>query len=522
MSFARVFSAQIDLLSGKIVSVEVDTARGLNNFTIVGLGDKAVTEARDRVGSALKNAGFESPKTKNQKTVVSLSPADLKKEGSHFDVSIALGYLIAEGLRTENLDKTLFVGELGLDGTVRAVRGILPIVIAAKNESFEKIFVPEHNAEEASFVDGIEVFPIKTLGELIENLEVHPNLSSESGDVQTKKIQKFERDNNTQAKVQKIESDFADIVGQESAKRGLMIAAAGGHNIIMYGPPGTGKTMLARALAGILPELSQSEAMEVASIHSVIGNTNRPAMSHLPPFRSPHHTASYVSVIGGGTYPKPGEVTLAHRGVLFADEFPEFDRRVVESLRQPLEEKFVSISRSKGSAVFPSDFLFIAAMNPCPCGYKGSKVRQCTCTNADLIRYRRKLSGPLLDRIDIAIYVGEIDYERLNKNKESPQSEMIREKIIKAREISYNRCTSKGITPRKNGSLRSKDLSECATLSLEAEKILNNSATKLGLSARSYHRTQKLARTIADLAESENILPEHILEAVRYRPQFGE
>jgi magnesium chelatase family protein len=515
MSFSRVFSAQIDILAGKIVSVEVDISRGLNNFTIVGLGDKAVTEARDRVGSALKNSGFESPKSKNQKTVVSLSPADLKKEGSHFDLSIALGYLISEGLQTENLDKTLFVGELGLDGSVREVRGILPIVIAAKNEGFKEIFVPEKNSEEASFVADINVFPVKNLKEIIDHLEINKNPN-----VQNKKIAKFEKLNISNKELKKIETDFADIVGQESAKRGLIIAAAGGHNIIMYGPPGTGKTMLARALSGILPELSQSEAMEVASIHSIVGNTNRNPLSYVPPFRSPHHTASYVSVIGGGAIPKPGEVTLAHKGILFADEFPEFDRRVVESLREPLEEKFVSISRSKGSAVFPSDFLFVAAMNPCPCGYKGSKVKQCTCTNADLVRYRRKLSGPLLDRIDIAIYVGEIDYERLNKNKESPQSEIIREKIISARDYSYERCKTNGISPRKNGALRSKDLAQCATLSPEAEKILNDSATRLGLSARAYHRTQKLARTIADLDGSENILPNHILEAVRYRPQF--
>ncbi len=517
MSFARVFSAQIDLLAGRIVSVEVDTARGLNNFTIVGLGDRAVGEARDRVGSALKNSGFESPKTKNQKTVVSLSPADLKKEGSHFDVSIALGYLIAEGLETNNLDKTLFVGELGLDGVIRSVKGILPIVISAKNEGFEEIFVPQKNAEEASFVDGIKIFPLNTLSQLITHVQ---KTKENDMDSYKNKIEEFTRKENAKTKNNKIENDFSDIVGQESAKRGLIIAAAGGHNIIMYGPPGTGKTMLAKALAGILPELSSSEAMEVASIHSVVGNTSREPMSFTPPFRCPHHTASYVSVIGGGTFPKPGEVTLSHRGILFVDEFPEFDRRVIESLREPLEERAVSISRSKGSAIFPADFLFVAAMNPCPCGYKGSKVRKCSCTNADLIRYKRKLSGPLLDRIDIAIYVGEIDYERLNKNKGNPQSTELQNKIAAARERSFERSRAKGIPPRKNGSLRSKDLSECAPLSVDAEKILNDCATKLGLSARAYHRTQKLARTIADLGECEDILPEHILEAVRYRPQF--
>ena len=388
-------------------------------------------------------------------------------------------------------------------------------MLTAKNEGFTEIFVPEYNTEEALLVDGISVFPVRTLTELIDHIE-------KTNDKQRpkNKINKSQRVEKIKNIIPKIENDFADIVGQESAKRGLIIAAAGGHNIIMYGPPGTGKTMLAKALAGILPELSQDESMEVASIHSIVGNTNRESVSHVPPFRAPHHTASYVSVIGGGTYPKPGEVTLAHRGVLFADEFPEFDRRVVESLRQPLEEKSVSIARSKGSAVFPADFLFVAAMNPCPCGYKGSKVKSCICTTGDLVRYRRKLSGPLLDRIDIAIYVGEIDYERLNKTKGAPQSEIIRSQIIAARERSFSRSRAAGINATKNGSLRSKDLSVCAPLSTESEKVLNECATKLGLSARAYHRTQKLARTIADLACSEHILPEHILEAIRYRPNF--
>ncbi len=513
MAFARVFSAQIELLKGRIVSVEIDTAKGLNNFTIVGLGDRAVDEARDRVGSALKNSGFESPKTKNQKTVVSLSPADLKKEGSHFDLSIALGFLIAEGLETENLDKTLFVGELGLDGTVRPVKGILPIILSAQKEGFEKIFVPKQNSEEASLVNNISIFPVNTLKELVS----HISKNKENIDFENtiKEITKnYFQDINL-----KIDTDFGDIVGQESAKRGLAIAAAGGHNIIMYGPPGTGKTMLARALVGILPPLSENESMEVASIHSIAGNTTNKICLNAP-FRSPHHTSSYVSVIGGGTFPKPGEVTLAHKGVLFLDEFPEFDRRVIESLREPLEEKIVSISRSKGNALFPADFLFVAAMNPCPCGYKGSKIKSCTCSNADLVRYKRKLSGPLLDRIDLAIYVGEIDYKRLNENKNIPQSEKIKNKVVLARARSFERARVHNLPPIKNGSLRAKDLPLCAPLSPESEKILNDCATKLGLSARAYHRTQKLARTIADLSNSENILPEHILEAIRYRPQF--
>jgi magnesium chelatase family protein len=286
----------------------------------------------------------------------------------------------------------------------------------------------------------------------------------------------------------------------------------------MYGPPGTGKTMLARALASILPELSHEEKVAVTSIHSIAGQVRD--LIEEPPFRAPHHTASYVSVIGGGSTPRPGEVTLAHHGVLFLDEFPEFDRRVIESLREPLEEHFISIARSKGSAVFPTHFLFVAAMNPCPCGYKGSRIKECSCSAADLVRYKRKLSGPLLDRIDIAIYVGELPYEKLQSQGTSTPSCVLREEVSRARRKAITRAKAAHISARSNGELRSKDLPLCATLSPEAEKVLTESATRLGLSARSYHRTQKLARTIADLAESEHILPEHILEAVRYRPQF--
>ena len=520
MSFARICSAQVDVLTGKLVSVEVDISRGLNAFTIVGLGDRAVDEARDRVGSALKNAGFESPKSKNQKTVVSLSPADLKKEGSQFDLPIALGFLLAEGIPLEGTERAAFVGELGLDGSVRAVRGVLPIALAAQAAGLATLYVPEANADEAALVEGVAVYAVPSLKALIDHLSPDIDIAERA---EPKRLVPHARDRTTLARDTGSESDFGDIVGQESVKRGLVIAAAGGHNVLMYGPPGTGKTMLARALAGILPRLSREAAIEVAAIHSAAGSMRREGALPEPPFRSPHHTSSYVSVIGGGAYPKPGEATLAHRGVLFLDEFPEFDRRVIESLRQPLEEREITIARAKGTTVFPAQFLFVAAMNPCPCGYKGSKVRTCSCTAADLVRYRRKLSGPLLDRIDIALYVGEIAHDRLGRGGSSERlSEKIRDGIAAARERAHVRQRAQGGTGKQNGELRAREVPLFAGLSPAAEATLNDCAGRLGLSARAYHRTQKLARTIADLAASEDVLPEHVLEAVRYRPQADD
>lgn len=527
MSFAKVYSAQVNLLSGAIVTIEVDLSRGLHAFSVVGLPDKAVDESKDRVSGAIKNSGFQSPKAKNQKIIVSLSPADLKKEGPFFDLAIAISYMLAAGDIKFNSEKKIFLGELGLDGTLRRIRGALPLVQEAKRLGFEEIYLPKENAVEAALIEGITIFGANNLKEVVEHIDESriPRLDKEGAgggnlknkipaQPQTKIIYKKETRG----------ADFSDIRGQEGAKRGLEIAAAGGHNIAMYGPPGTGKTMLARAFSQLLPDLEVEEVLEITGIHSVAGST-RGELVCSPPFRSPHHTASYVSIIGGGTYPKPGEVTLAHRGVLFLDEFPEFEKRVVESLRQPLEDNVVSISRAKGTAQFPSNFILVAAMNPCPCGNAGNKQKACVCKPSDLDRYKRKLSGPIVDRIDLWVSVGNVDYKKLGGEGTGEKSENIRKRILRAREIQRNRFKNfqkeigRNITT--NSDMSVKDLGLMVPLGGKVRDILDDSAERLGLSARAYHRVLKIARTIADLEDSENVEENHILEAIQYRPKVN-
>jgi len=512
MAFAKVYSAQTYLLKGQIVTVEIDTFRGLNAFSIVGLPDKAVDEARDRVGSAIKNSGFTSPKSVNQKTIVSLAPAEIKKEGSFFDLAIALGYLLCIGEIKFDPEKKLFLGELSLNGELKGVRGILPLVLMAKDEGFEEIYVPEENALEAALVEGVKIFGANNLSEVIKHLNTKKSDQKDNFKISQKPKTEIDY------KVASPPLDFSDIKGQEGAKRGLEIAAAGGHNVAMSGPPGTGKTMLARAFSYLLPSLDPEEIFEITGIHSIAGILNKELVTSAP-FRSPHHTSSYVSVIGGGTYPKPGEVTLAHRGVLFLDEFPEFDKRVIESLRQPLEDRVVNISRSKGTAKFPAQFTLIAAMNPCPCGYLGSRQKDCICRPVDLDRYKRKVSGPIVDRIDIWLRVENIDYEKLtDKNKVGESTETIRDRVKRAREIQAQRFEKFGKKIKTNSEMTVKDI-DLLPIKDEVKKILNDSAEKLNLSARAYHRVIKLARTIADLGESENIESPHILEAIQYRPR---
>jgi magnesium chelatase family protein len=517
MSFSRVYSAQTHLLQGAIVTIEVDLSRGLHTFSVVGLPDKAVDESKDRVSGAIKNSGFKSPKAKNQKIIVSLSPADLKKEGPFFDLAIAIAYLKSADEIKFNSEKKIFLGELGLDGTLRSVRGALPLAEEAKRKGFEEIYLPKENASEAALVEGIKIFGASNLKEVVEHID---ELNSKINKKENKKILAQPKTKINYKRELK-GGDFADIRGQEGAKRGLEIAAAGGHNIAMYGPPGTGKTMLARVFSGLLPDLNTDEVLEITGIHSVAGATQGELVC-FPPFRAPHHTSSYVSLVGGGTYPKPGEVTLAHRGVLFLDEFPEFEKRVIESLRQPLEDNIVSISRAKGSAIFPSNFILVAAMNPCPCGNAGSKQKACICRPSDLDRYKRKLSGPIMDRIDLWVSVGNVDYKKLGEEGTGERSERIKTRVITARENQKNRFKKFGRNIATNSEMNVKDLSNLVKLKKEVRDLLDDSAERLGLSARAYHRVIKIARTIADLESSSEVEANHILEAIQYRPKVTQ
>lgn len=506
MQFSKLFSAQIVGLAAHIIDVEVDLSRGLHAFSLVGLPSTSVDESRDRVSAAIKNSGFISPKQKNQKIVISLAPAELKKEGSHYDLAIALAYLVASDEVNFNPAQKLFLGELSLDGMLRPIRGTLLLTQAARDKGFKEIFVPLENAQEASLVSGINVYGVKTLAEVIDHL----NVKNE------KTIAVCTRSSQKEACAEEDVVDLSHIKGQDFAKRALEISAAGKHNLAMWGPPGTGKTMLAQAFSHLLPRLSENESLEVTGIHSVAGAL-REEMITQPPLRAPHHTASYPSVIGGGAVPKPGEITLAHRGVLFLDEFPEFDRRVIESLREPLEEGRIRIARSKGSDVFPARFILLAAMNPCPCGKYGSE-EQCVCMPGTLAGYQRKLSGPIVDRIDLWVKVSKMNHDKLSDTKNGESSADVYERIVKAREMQTNRFAEH---PRKittNNEMRAEDVERFIVLSPKLRTLFNTSAEHLKLSPRSYHKTLKVARTIADIDASGDILEKHILEALAYRP----
>ena len=501
---SKVFSAAIVGLDAQIVEVEVDANFGLRCFNIVGLPDKAVDESKERVNAAIKSLKFKSPRQQSNRIIVNLAPADLKKQGSVYDLPIALGYLLESGQANFNARKKLFIGELSLDGGLRPVKGALSFAVMAKNMGLEELILPAVNAPEAGLIKGVRVIGVHSLRETIEHLEGRTKISP------------------CESAAEGVKSDFpidmAWIKGQENAKRGLEVAAAGGHNLSMLGPPGSGKSLLAKAIPSILPPLTFEEALEVTKIYSIAGLLPKNvALMASRPFRAPHHTCSEAALIGGATPPSPGEITLSHRGILFLDEFPEFHRDVLESLRQPIEEGNIMVLRARHRLSFPAKFTLVIASNPCPCGHCNDPNNNCSCTTAQIQKYKRKLSGPLMDRIDIFVEAPAVDYERLTERDEQESSAEIREKIKKVREIQRQRFAKAGLNILTNSEMGIPEIKEFCQIDGQSQNFLRNNVNTGKLSARGYHRILKTARTIADLYGSEDISFRDVTEALSYR-----
>jgi len=501
---ARVYSCAVLGLEGVLVEVEVDFGTGLPNIIVVGLPDTAVKESRERVRAAIKNIPIKFPR---KPIIINLAPANVRKEGPAYDLPMAVGILITIGIVPPGaVDDMIVVGELSLDGTTRHTPGLLPMAAMAREEGFQTICVPAKDAAEAALVPDLQVLPVHSLGELLQHLNG------------AEPITPFKKTPITEMPVFETQTDFQEIKGQEHVKRALEVAAAGNHNMLMNGPPGAGKTLLSRSLPGIMPRMSIDEALDVTRIYSILDQlpTDTPLIQHRP-FRAPHHTISHAGLVGGGTWPQPGEISLAHRGVLFLDEFPEFGRRVLEVLRQPLEDKNVTISRAQGSLTFPANFMLVAAMNPCPCGYYGDPIKECSCSSASITRYQKRISGPLMDRIDIQVEVPRVAYDKLSDSRLGEPSCQVRERVEGARKRQENRLRDSSRS--SNGDMMPREIREFCPLDTEGTSLLRTATQQLGLSARAYHRVLKLSRTIADLADEEQISSIHLAEALQYQPR---